>query len=268
MQNYRSLSKQSSFRQSNSSQHHILMDSPKFFQAMNNYEYEDFLKSPQIIYDNNSQIHNPPNMSRQISNLILSDQQPLILRSGRTLSYTNEKQDQTQDQKELNQRFQCQNNQQCLEHDDNHQECVNMPQKQKVQEAQAFKFQKKNYNKFSENQQQPCNCKNSGCLRRYCRCFHSGKTCLSECQCAEECLNNEQNLLERSKAIKHVNEKCYRNKKIPKDALFKLDVIYGCSCTKSKCRKRYCECFLRNQNCTKNCRCFDCCNRPNFSTQN
>ncbi|CAD8066269.1 unnamed protein product [Paramecium sonneborni] len=258
--------KQSSFRQSNSPQNHMLMDSPRLLQAINNYQFQDFIKSPQILSDIYSQENNQPFLSRQISYLDQFDQESFILKSSRTLSQENEKHDQTHDQKLSNQIIQCQNNQNCQQHVDKQLECVNRLQKQKTQETQAFKFQKKNSNKFSENTQQPCNCKNSGCLKRYCRCFHSGRLCLPECQCSEECQNNQFNIQERSKAIEYVNQKCYRNRKIPRDTLFKLDVIYGCSCTKSKCRKRYCECFLRNLNCTQNCKCFDCCNHSNFNT--
>lgn len=40
---------------------------------------------------------------------------------------------------------------------------------------------------------------------------------------------------ERNKAIKHVNEKCHRNKNVPKDSLFKLKESFGCNCKNTHC---------------------------------
>lgn len=34
----------------------------------------------------------------------------------------------------------------------------------------------------------------------------------------------------------------------------------GCRCKKSKCLKKYCECFLNGIACTAHCRCVDCSN--------
>ncbi|CAD8102145.1 unnamed protein product [Paramecium primaurelia] len=251
------------YMQSSSPQNQMIMDSPTFLKQKIDYEQQEFLRSPQVIYDINSHEQFQINWSIQASNINLVDQQPLILRSGKSYCYNNVKQDQTQSQNEYHQELEEQEDQECLLQKNDQEHVALLPIKKKSKKEQAFKFQKENkiQKKTSFKFQQPCNCKNSGCIKRYCRCFHSGKTCLPECQCQEGCLNQEHNNFERDQAIKHVNEKCYRNRKIPKEALFKLDIIYGCSCSKSKCRKRYCECYLRNQNCTEKCKCFDCCNR-------
>ncbi|CAK64133.1 unnamed protein product (macronuclear) [Paramecium tetraurelia] len=241
----------------------MLMNSPSSLDLKKDFEQQEFLRSPQIIYDINSYEQIPLNWSIKPSNLNFPGQQSLILRSGRSYCYNYFKQDLTQIQNENNQGLEQQVDLECLMQKSDQLDAVNITSKKISTKSQAFKIQKKTkiLNITSLKCQQPCNCKSSGCIKRYCRCFHSGKTCLPECQCQDGCLNKEHNNCERSEAIKHVNEKCYRNRKIPKEALFKLDVIYGCSCTKSKCRKRYCECFLRNQNCTEKCKCFDCCNR-------
>ena len=37
----------------------------------------------------------------------------------------------------------------------------------------------------------------------------------------------------------------------------------GCNCkSKTRCLKRYCECFRRGEQCTPSCQCADCGNRP------
>ncbi|CAD8074801.1 unnamed protein product [Paramecium primaurelia] len=136
--------------------------------------------------------------------------------------------------------------------------------KQKIKKQQQQKdiksreIQKKIKKRNSELEQQPCFCRNSGCLKRYCRCFHSGRMCLKDCQCVEGCLNNNDHQEERNNAIKHVNEKCHRNKNVPKDALFKLKDCFGCNCKKTRCQTGYCECFLRKSKCTMDCQCENC----------
>ena len=46
-----------------------------------------------------------------------------------------------------------------------------------------------------------CNCKNSGCLKRYCECFSRMKYCDNNCQC-KSCKNNVKYEKERTEAIK------------------------------------------------------------------
>ena len=44
-----------------------------------------------------------------------------------------------------------------------------------------------------------CNCKKTKCLKMYCECFSSGKTCIN-CNCLD-CKNREDNTIDRDKAI-------------------------------------------------------------------
>ena len=101
-----------------------------------------------------------------------------------------------------------------------------------------------------------CNCKNSGCLKRYCECFSRMKYCDSNCQC-KNCLNNIKFEKERTEAIKiYLVKSPVSFKKINMD----LNNI-TCNCKKSNCLKNYCECFQFGLKCTYNCGCVDCKNR-------
>ena len=104
-----------------------------------------------------------------------------------------------------------------------------------------------------------CNCKNSGCLKRYCECFSRMKYCDSNCQC-KNCFNNINYEKERNEAI--------RNYLIKSPVSFKkinLDLNnITCNCKKSNCLKNYCECFQLGMKCTFNCRCVECKNKNLF----
>ena len=104
-----------------------------------------------------------------------------------------------------------------------------------------------------------CNCKNSGCLKRYCECFSRMKYCDANCQC-KNCLNNIKYEKERSEAIRiYLVKSPVSFKKINMD----LNNV-TCNCKKSNCLKNYCECFQFGLKCTYNCGCVDCKNRNLF----
>ena len=104
-----------------------------------------------------------------------------------------------------------------------------------------------------------CNCKNSGCLKRYCECFSRMKYCDGNCQC-KNCLNNIKYEKERSEAIRiYLVKSPVSFKKINMD----LNNV-TCNCKKSNCLKNYCECFQFGLKCTYNCGCVDCKNRNLF----
>jgi hypothetical protein len=104
-----------------------------------------------------------------------------------------------------------------------------------------------------------CNCKNSGCLKRYCECFSRMKYCDINCQC-NNCYNNVKHEKERNDAIKiYLVKSPVSFKKINMD----LNNI-TCNCKKSNCLKNYCECFQFGLKCTYSCGCVDCKNRNLF----
>jgi hypothetical protein len=104
-----------------------------------------------------------------------------------------------------------------------------------------------------------CNCKNSGCLKRYCECFTRMKYCDNNyCQC-KNCLNKIENEKERKEAIQnYIMKSPISFKKI------NLDINnLCCFCKKSNCLKKYCECYQIGIKCSSNCKCIDCKNKNN-----
>ena len=90
-----------------------------------------------------------------------------------------------------------------------------------------------------------CSCKRSKCIKLYCDCFASSRHCTASCSC----MNCENTLQHKQKAA---NDSGKRNMK---PSVIKSQ---GCSCVKSQCLKRYCECFRSGQLCTRSCTCVQC----------
>lgn len=85
-----------------------------------------------------------------------------------------------------------------------------------------------------------CKCSKSKCLKKYCECFLANKYC-TDCNCTD-CHNVPIFEIERSES--------YSSKRKIKTS--------GCNCSKTKCLKKYCECFASNLQCTELCNCVGC----------
>ncbi|EGD72602.1 hypothetical protein PTSG_04338 [Salpingoeca rosetta] len=111
-----------------------------------------------------------------------------------------------------------------------------------------------------------CNCGKSRCLKLYCECYAAGTYCGPQCKCTN-CQNNLENEGRRQLAVLSTLDKnpdAFRPKiKQETTTNRKANHLRGCKCTKSKCLQRYCECFQAGVPCTNNCKCKNCCNRPN-----
>ena len=103
-----------------------------------------------------------------------------------------------------------------------------------------------------------CNCRKSRCLKLYCECFASDVFC-NGCNCVN-CKNNPEHLKEREEVKQALIQ---RNPHV-----FEPHVVWdtpatrtnlrGCKCQKTRCVKKYCDCFRNGICCGPNCRCVDC----------
>ncbi|KAH8078802.1 DNA-binding transcription factor [Aureococcus anophagefferens] len=106
----------------------------------------------------------------------------------------------------------------------------------------------------------PCNCRNSRCLKLYCDCFAAGRFCEESCKCVD-CHNDQAHARDRDDAIKATLEKNPKAFRAKVNAKAKTHQN-GCHCKKSKCLKKYCECFEAGITCGAKCKCADCENYP------
>ncbi|KAG2433930.1 hypothetical protein HXX76_008282 [Chlamydomonas incerta] len=107
-----------------------------------------------------------------------------------------------------------------------------------------------------------CNCKKARCLKLYCVCFAAGVFC-SGCAC-RECLNAVEtaDLVHAERSKKLAASPGAFAPKVGAKGEGELAHKKGCRCRRSRCVKKYCECYDAQVFCGGNCRCEQCQNMP------
>ena len=99
-----------------------------------------------------------------------------------------------------------------------------------------------------------CRCSKSACLKLYCECFAQGALCDAlKCRC-HGCLNREEHR-DSDRRRKAVEYALSRNKHAFAPSSVKQK---RCHCARSRCVKKYCECFQQGVRCAEDCRCSSC----------
>ncbi|EKX54522.1 hypothetical protein GUITHDRAFT_63344, partial [Guillardia theta CCMP2712] len=119
-----------------------------------------------------------------------------------------------------------------------------------------------------QGKERGCRCGRTKCLKQYCQCFRNDIRCTSDCVCSD-CHNDGKHEEKRIEAIRHIR---MNNPSAFKGTALELEdqevttpkggkkTVRGCRCKRSKCQKKYCECFSAGIPCTSNCVCTDCAN--------
>ena len=113
-----------------------------------------------------------------------------------------------------------------------------------------FKNGNKNENNeiYSKKDKPCCSCTKTKCIKKYCECFANNKYCL-DCHC-QNCMNK---LIELNPLLSNNSNNSILEYESEKDKTI-------CTCTKSNCCKKYCECFKIGKKCSNKCRCLNCMN--------
>ncbi|KAM3254194.1 hypothetical protein ACQJBY_047991 [Aegilops geniculata] len=106
-----------------------------------------------------------------------------------------------------------------------------------------------------------CSCKKSRCLKLYCVCFASGSQCSELCGC-DPCYNKPIHGVQQNTPPGlplQVVRPAEAGQNSAEFARYQMDFFRRkCTCKKSGCLKKYCDCYQGGAGCSINCKCDDC----------
>jgi hypothetical protein len=107
-----------------------------------------------------------------------------------------------------------------------------------------------------------CRCKKTNCLKLYCECFLKGNVCGIHCKCVD-CMNSTDYQQVREMLLEdHFNKGTIaydpNTQTIDQSAANTLKRQRSCTCAKTGCNKKYCECFRFGSRCSADCKCKGC----------
>jgi len=114
-------------------------------------------------------------------------------------------------------------------------------------------FQSKKINSKDFYDKPCCCCTKTKCIKKYCECFANNKFCV-DCHCVG-CLN--KNKFSTKASFNNNFKESSENDKIT------------CTCAKSNCNKKYCDCYKAGKKCNEKCKCINCLNNssPTFTVK-
>ncbi|EKX45658.1 hypothetical protein GUITHDRAFT_152657 [Guillardia theta CCMP2712] len=113
-----------------------------------------------------------------------------------------------------------------------------------------------------------CRCGRTKCLKQYCACFRNDVRCTNDCVCVD-CHNDGKHEQARMMAVRLVrlnDPMAFKGTSLELENQEvhtpngTLKTVRGCRCRRSKCQKKYCECFGAGLKCSTNCVCEGCLN--------
>ena len=113
-------------------------------------------------------------------------------------------------------------------------------------------YEKGKNRKILDSKTKPCcSCIKTKCIKKYCECFSTNKSC-TNCLCFD-CRNKDIYMVGQNKDNSTNNT---------------IKEMVFCTCSKSGCNKKYCECYKEGIKCNIKCRCVNCSNVEENSDKN